>query len=1166
MSHQQTRRLRLGSFLLSTLMLLSVFPLTVSAMDSDGDGVNDTLDDCPWAYGTSTIDRDGCPDRDGDGTSDLGDSWTSNNPNFSEDFFINNIDAYSVDHNPDGSTVAVATGDRVRTYNASTFTVVSTSPDLVGGNNAYVTSLDWSPDGMYVATTLSDDTAALLWASNLTLIHDDITHSGGSRTFSDVAFMANSTSFAVVDETSGGWGGGTCSGCAVMLVNVADGEIWREITPAGNSGSYSSVAFSPDGSRMAVGGDGNAYLINTTTWSTVRAMNPQSGGYVHSIDFSPDGTMIAMCTGYDNGNSRLRAFATSTGASLFNQQATSSCYGVDVSPDSKQVAFSIGYFQADGGSLLVYEPASNLLVDRIQLARGTNSCNQNNNNPCGNVNSASWHPDGIHLVAAVSRNYEGINFLFADLDPDNDGYNSTNQGDGVVDAFPDDGTQWADTDGDGIGDNPEPATEPDACIATAGTSNMDRFGCLDSDGDGYSDPVPGTWDTVDGADAFPSDSTQWVDVDGDGRGDNYLFEVDDFQLHINQTGDAFPADATQWNDTDGDGWGDNYANTSWGTNRPSEWPGAYVMDAGMPDAFPLDRTQHMDTDGDSYGDNQNSDRADACPNDPGNSQFDRLGCVDSDGDGYSDPTPGWGSTTDCFGADAFPNDATQWCDEDNDGFGSNVSGNNADDCPSSAGSSTIDRKGCTDWDNDGYSNAGDPFPNDATQWSDRDGDGRGDNLSGNNPDLFPDESSQWADTDGDGYGDNPGGVNGDAFATDASQWSDTDNDGYGDNLNGTNGDLCPTDYGESQNPESRGCPDSDLDGYSDPVDAFPDDPFQWVDTDGDGFGDNQRVPNGDDCIDVAGTSYENARQGCLDSDGDGWADVDDAFPEDGEQWSDTDGDGWGDNYFFTNRTVADEDNVGEVLVVRDQRGDAFPDIATQWSDVDGDGWGDNLSSFNRVDNFPMRVSQWNDLDGDGFGDNVFYLPVGSNETDTPLPAYQPDECLKEPGTSYVDVFGCVDSDGDGVSDLNDPCVWDPAVSDGARTAVTCSITSDPNATATDDESDSFLAAADNTIVYMGGAIIFMLALIFVAQISRAAGRRKAVAAKREEQMVQESFGEEDERRLAWIQHYIAEGNYAEARALGWEGQEGLPQWKQHEMQQEAAQQAAIPTMVSLEDL
>jgi hypothetical protein len=91
----------------------------------------------------------------------------------------------------------------------------------------------------------------------------------------------------------------------------------------------------------------------------------------------------------------------------------------------------------------------------------------------------------------------------------------------------------------------------------------------------------------------------------------------------------------------------------------------------------------------------------------------------------------------------------------------------------------------------------------------------------------------------------------------------------------------------------------------------------------------------------------------------------------------------------------------------------------------------------------------------------------------------------------------------------------------------------------------------------------MLALIIVAQVSRAAGKRKAVAAKREEQMVQASFAEEEERRQAWIQHYIAEGNYAEARALGWEGTEGLPEWKQHELQQQAATEAAIPSMIEL---
>ena len=73
-------------------------------------------------------------------------------------------------------------------------------------------------------------------------------------------------------------------------------------------------------------------------------------------------------------------------------------------------------------------------------------------------------------------------------------------------------------------------------------------------------------------------------------------------------------------------------------------------------------------------------------------------------------------------------DATQWCDEDNDGYGSNESGNNADECPNEAGTSTEDRVGCSDRDGDGYSNAGDPFPDDSSQWADRDGDNRGDNA------------------------------------------------------------------------------------------------------------------------------------------------------------------------------------------------------------------------------------------------------------------------------------------------------------------------------------------------------------------------------------------------------------------------------------------------------
>ena len=59
----------------------------------------------------------------------------------------------------------------------------------------------------------------------------------------------------------------------------------------------------------------------------------------------------------------------------------------------------------------------------------------------------------------------------------------------------------------------------DACPTTSGGSTRDRFGCVDSDGDGSSDGDT-NWTTVNGADIAPNDSTQWVDSDGDGYGDN----------------------------------------------------------------------------------------------------------------------------------------------------------------------------------------------------------------------------------------------------------------------------------------------------------------------------------------------------------------------------------------------------------------------------------------------------------------------------------------------------------------------------------------------------------------------------------------------------------------------------------------------------------------------
>ena len=307
-------------------------------------------------------------------------------------------------------------------------------------------------------------------------------------------------------------------------------------------------------------------------------------------------------------------------------------------------------------------------------------------------------------------------------------------------------------------------------------------------------------------------------------------------------------------------------------------------------------------------------------------------------------------------------------DSDGDGIP-----NTSDDCPQTYGDSTIDQTGCPDSDGDGYSNSGDAFPNDSSQYSDYDNDGCGDNPTGVNADEFPYDTTQCTDSDSDGYGDNLSGNNPDHFPSDSSQWNDTDGDGFGDNPLGNNSDNCPSEAGNSTMP-GLGCLDSDGDGYANTFDAFPFDASETHDTDSDGVGDNS------DAFPV-----NNMEQ--FDADGDGVGDNADEFPNDANETNDRDGDGVGDNSDTfpddaNESTDSDGDGIGDNadeyplvdnFIDSDNDGildleDAFPSDATQTNDSDGDGYGDNASG-NNPDQFTNVSTQWADTDGDGYGDN-----------------------------------------------------------------------------------------------------------------------------------------------------------------------------------------------------
>ena len=89
--------------------------------------------------------------------------------------------------------------------------------------------------------------------------------------------------------------------------------------------------------------------------------------------------------------------------------------------------------------------------------------------------------------------------------------------------------------------------------------------------------------------------------------------------------------------------------------------------------------------------------------------------------------------------------------------------------------------------------------------------------------------------------------------------------------------------------------DDDNDGFSDTEDAFPLDAAESIDTDNDGTGNNADA-------DDDGDGLSDTEEGLLgtdplntDTDRDDIGDVDDVFPKDGSEWIDTDGDGVGNN-------------------------------------------------------------------------------------------------------------------------------------------------------------------------------------------------------------------------------------------------------------------------------
>jgi large repetitive protein len=593
----------------------------------------------------------------------------------------------------------------------------------------------------------------------------------------------------------------------------------------------------------------------------------------------------------------------------------------------------------------------------------------------------------VSISNCTDNDNDGANDL-ADADDDNDG---------ILDINEAGGNGLADADGDGTPNY----KDADYCTANAGGAlingicrlfDADSDGVinqydLDSDNDGIPDVIEaggvdqngdGILDGVDannnglrdnvapgGLASLDSDGDgipNSIDLDSDNDGIPDIIEVGGTDVNNDGTVDGFA-------DT-GNGFADAYDPSKNGIPLTTTGPDA--NNDGRADSYPTDNQDQdakpnfldVDSDNDGLTDTREAGGIDA----NGDGRID--GFVDTNSDGWSDPLATTPLLVTDLDSDALDNYLD--LDSDNDGLPDVAEMNGTD--PNNDG--IIGNTPFVDTDGDGLSNivdtnnGGTPIPtldsdgDGKENYADRDSDNDGiqDVIEAGLPDANADGSvDNFVDADGDGLANivDP--------TTGGSALINLDKDGDG-----------KRNYVDL---------DSDNDGLPDVLETGGTDPDSdgrigtgaIADTDGDGWSNITDSTNGGTALLLPNTDLDSVRNYLdVDSDNDGITDASEAG---------------------VGSAVGDPENDGVVGtgVPVDTNNNGWPDIAEP-----GNGGTALPNRDTDIDGKPNYIDL--DSDADGIPDNfeaAFYIPDGDND-------------------GIIGTGASLDTDGDGLSDLNDP--------------------------------------------------------------------------------------------------------------------------------------------------
>ncbi|HEY6477163.1 MAG TPA: hypothetical protein VI456_11320 [Polyangia bacterium] len=121
----------------------------------------------------------------------------------------------------------------------------------------------------------------------------------------------------------------------VKIWTNANGTLTAQgTTPLAGTG-LGCVAFSPDGSLLAIGRIGGVDIVSTSTWTVLRTLQTATSQEAYAVGFSPDSTKVFTLTAPSSGGVTGVLFAHAVGntQSLTVQSVTTPPWGMAVAPN-----------------------------------------------------------------------------------------------------------------------------------------------------------------------------------------------------------------------------------------------------------------------------------------------------------------------------------------------------------------------------------------------------------------------------------------------------------------------------------------------------------------------------------------------------------------------------------------------------------------------------------------------------------------------------------------------------------------------------------------------------------------------------------------------------------------------------------------------------------------